>query len=238
MEYIKVLVFITCISCSVNNVSMQGYVRLAEVPSFQIHCKETPVSSLLQCAALARASKDVRFFFNLKESYCRWSCTFLYTGSTLMTDQWQQYAIKLLRNAALSKTASVSSVQHNDHSIWGPQYATDGLKQYDFLNSFHSAFEQTPWFMITLDMPLTIQYVRVFNRRDGDGERFHDVAFEVSIDGSLFKQIGFFKGPGMTDQVIEILFDYPTIGKYLRIKITQGTNNALNIVEFEIYTLE
>ena len=201
----------------------------------------------------------------------------------------------MLRNAALSKTASVSSVQHNDHSKWGPQYATDGLKQYDFLNSFHSAFEQTPWFMITLDMPLTIQYVRVFNRRDGNGEwnwnslavncfsisyrvsytlfiaylksiccnkntliyiglivyfliqtycflhlgeRFHDVAFEVSIDGSLFKQRGFFKGPGMTDQVIEILFDYPTIGKYVRNKITQGTNNALHFVEFEIYTLE
>ena len=95
MEYIKVLVFISYISCSVNNVSMQGYVRLAEVPSFQIHCKETPVSSLLQCAALARASKDVRFFFNLKESYCRWSCTFLYTGSTVMTDQWQQYGMFL-----------------------------------------------------------------------------------------------------------------------------------------------
>ena len=93
MEYIKVLVFITCISCSVNNVSMQGYERQAEVPSFQIQCKETPVYSLLQCAALARASKDVRFFFNKQDSRCRWNCTFLYTGSTVMTDQWQHYGM-------------------------------------------------------------------------------------------------------------------------------------------------
>ena len=95
MEFIKLLLFISYISCSVNNVSMQGYERLAEVPSFLIHCKEMLVYSLLQCAALGRASKDVRFFFNKKESYCRWNCTFLYTGITVMTDQWQQYGMSL-----------------------------------------------------------------------------------------------------------------------------------------------
>ena len=97
MEYIKLLLFISYISCSVNNVSMQGYERQAEVPSFLIHCKETPVYSLLQCAALGRASKDVRFFFNKKDSYCRWNCTFLYTGRTVMTDQWQQYGMFLFK---------------------------------------------------------------------------------------------------------------------------------------------
>ena len=101
MEYIKLLLFITYISCSVNNVSMQGYERQLEVPSFLIHCKETPVSSLLQCAALARASKDVRFFFNKKDSYCRWNCTFLFTGRTVMTDQWQQYGMFLCYKSKL-----------------------------------------------------------------------------------------------------------------------------------------
>ena len=70
------------------------------------------------------------------------------------------------------------------------------------------------------------------------GERIHDVAFEVSMDDNAFEEKGFFEGPGMTDQVIEILFDYPTIGKYLRLEITQGQLNTLHFVEIEIYTLE
>ena len=58
------------------------------------------------------------------------------------------------------------------------------------------------------------------------------------MDDNTFEEKGFFEGPGMTDQVIEILFDYPTIGKYLRLKITQGQHNTLHFVEIEIYTLE
>ena len=70
------------------------------------------------------------------------------------------------------------------------------------------------------------------------GERFHDVAFEVSSDAIKFEQKGYFKGPGITNQVIEILFDFPTVGRYVRIRITQGTKNILNIVEIEIYCLD
>lgn len=40
----------------------------------------------------------------------------------------------------------------------------------------------------------------------------------------------------MTEQVMEILFDYPTIGQYVRLQITQGSSNILNLVEIEIYT--
>lgn len=42
----------------------------------------------------------------------------------------------------------------------------------------------------------------------------------------------------MTDQVIEILFDYPTLGTFVKIEITEGTNNIINFVEVEIYTLD
>ena len=52
-----------------------------------------------------------------------------------------------------------------------------------------------------------------------------------------FVQRGFFKGPGLTDQVIEILCDYPTSGQYVRIRIIEGTSNFLNIAEIEIYSV-
>ena len=79
-------------------------------------------------------------------------------------------AIKLLRNAALSKTATASSVLDDDHSTWGAHYATDGQKAAVAIHSFHSSYQTSPWFMITLDGPYTIQYVRVFNRRDCFGK--------------------------------------------------------------------
>ena len=61
---------------------------------------------------------------------------------------------------------------------------------------------------------------------------------EVSQDGSAnFVQRGFYKGPGLTDQVIEILCDHPTSGQYVRIRITEGISNILNIAEIEIYTV-
>lgn len=55
------------------------------------------------------------------------------------------------------------------------------------------------------------------------------------MDGASFEQRGFFKGPGVTGQVIEILFDNPTIGKFVRLRITQGSGNLLNFAEIEVY---
>ena len=82
--------FISLISCGVNNKVMQRYVRQAEIPSFEIHCKEL-VSSLLQCAALGRVSKDVRFFFSKEDSLCRWNCVLLYNRSGILGNEWYHY---------------------------------------------------------------------------------------------------------------------------------------------------
>ena len=60
----------------------------------------------------------------------------------------------------------------------------------------------------------------------------------MSPDGSAnFVQRGFYKGPALTDQVIEILCEYPTSGKYVRIRIIEGTSNIINIAEVEIYAV-
>ena len=61
---------------------------------------------------------------------------------------------------------------------------------------------------------------------------------EVSPDEfGNFVQMGFYKGPGLTDQVIEILCDYPASGLYVRIRITEGSSNILSIAEVEIYVV-
>lgn len=67
------------------------------------------------------------------------------------------------------------------------------------------------------------------------GERFHDVAVEVT-NSSKYEQRGFYKGPAKTKEVVDILCDYPTIARYVRLKIKKGTVNSLNVPELEIYT--
>lgn len=201
-----------------------------------IQCKEEYVPSLLHCAALGRESKDVRFFINIENKYCRWNCTYLYTKET-QNKEWKIYGIEEKRNAAYMRSSSASSVYGNNYALWNPVFATDGL--YSFQNGieiFASEWETAPWIMITLDGPLVISFVRVYNRDDCCGDRFHDVAFEVSTDGASFEQRGFFKGPGVNGQVVEILFENPTIGKFIRLRITQGSQNLINLNEIEVYT--
>lgn len=67
------------------------------------------------------------------------------------------------------------------------------------------------------------------------GERFHDVAVEVA-NSSSYIQRGFYKGPAMTQEVVEILCDDPTNARYVRLRIIHGSRNVLNIAELEIYT--
>lgn len=52
----------------------------------------------------------------------------------------------------------------------------------------------------------------------------------------MYEQRGFYKGPAKTKEVVDILCDYTTIARYVRLKIKEGTGNSLNVPELEIYT--
>lgn len=219
----------------ISSTASQWY-ALMHGPHFKhIRCREQRVSDLLQCAALGRESKDVRFFISIGNKYCRWNCTFIYEKQ-IQDREWNHYGVESKRNAVLLLSSTASSVYSNEPSLWGPGYATDGLHSLKRgTEIFASQWETSPWIMVTLDRLLLLSFVRVYNREDGDGDRFHDVAFEVSTHGTSFEQRGFFKGPGSNGQVVEILFDYPTVGQYVKIRITQGTRNLINISEIEVY---
>lgn len=79
--------------------------------------------------------------------------------------------IKEKRNAALLRPSTASSVYSNDPSLWGTQYATDGLHSF-YKNTFifESQLETSPWIMVTLDEPLLLSFVRVYNRGDCCGK--------------------------------------------------------------------
>lgn len=76
-------------------------------------------------------------------------------------------AIKEKRNAAFLRPSTASSVYSDNPSLWGTQYATDGLHSfYRNTQIFVSQLETSPWIMVTLDGPLLISFVRVYNGGD------------------------------------------------------------------------
>jgi hypothetical protein len=69
------------------------------------------------------------------------------------------------------------------------------------------------------------------------GDRLHDVELLASPDGGQLTVCGFFKGPGVTGQIIDVPCQKETMGQIVKIQIIQGTKNYLELFEVEIYTL-
>jgi hypothetical protein len=59
----------------------------------------------------------------------------------------------------------------------------------------------------------------------------------ASPDGGQFTVCGFFKGPGITRQVIDIRCPEGTLGQVVKIQVSQGSNSTLELCEVEIYAL-
>eukprot|EP00105_Crassostrea_gigas_P034410 XP_019918558.1 PREDICTED: uncharacterized protein LOC105317741 [Crassostrea gigas] len=220
----------------VNNMAQQWYRMRTTYPDFLAICTEQKVASFLSCAALGRETNDATFFFEADKNHCRWNCTFIFrTGVSDGNIEWRKYEIESTKNSAPKKTITSSSVYGNAYHDWSPKYATDSIFQSGGIKIFHSANETSPWIMVDLKDVTTVIYLRIYVRMDGLGERFHDVAVEVA-NSSSYIQRGFYKGPAMTQEVVEILCDDPTNARYVRLRIIHGSRNVLNIAELEIYT--
>ncbi|XP_052681078.1 fucolectin-7-like [Crassostrea angulata] len=218
-------------------VATQWY-ELKSTTGFTVsNCTEQQVDSMLSCAAIGRAAKCVTYYFNVYEYLCSWNCKFFENNSHAVGNQgWRKYELKWKENSALGKPVVGSSIFGNNSADWDPSYATDGLVLNRCPKIFHSNFEPSPWIKVDLMNPLTISFIRVFNRPDVLGERFHDVAVEVT-NNSDYIQRGFYEGPAATGETVDILCDYPTIARYVRLRITVGSGNSLHIQELEIYTI-
>nr|XP_022301719.1 uncharacterized protein LOC111109769 isoform X2 [Crassostrea virginica] len=176
----------------------------------------------MDCVMLSLRSKSVSFFFNQDEHICRWDCVFLASRSctTYCTEPWSYYAIKWKTNEALSRPATSSSVYGGDTMKWGPVYATNGARSPTGTNIFHSQPETSPWLKVHLIGSKMITFVRVYNRRDAVGERFHDVAVEVSPDESELHSIS------------TVHFTIGTIGYHHDTHTTQFSMNLTTRTDF------
>lgn len=92
------------------------------------------------------------------------------------------------KNAALLRPSIASSVYGNNPSLWGTGYATDGLHSFiKDTDIFASEWEIAPWIMITLDEPLQISFVRVYNREDSLGKLCSRHVLKIFITPLFFE---------------------------------------------------
>ncbi|XP_062586230.1 uncharacterized protein LOC134247841 [Saccostrea cucullata] len=177
-------------------------------------CNTLHVKSLLQCASLSKGSKSVTFFYVPSSMFCHWDCTIIYCQlcSEKLTNEWKHYGV----------------VRSVDGEILNRQSA----HQCTLTN-----FESRPWIQIHLGGHYLISFVRLYNRQDGDGYRLHDVTLWVFQDDHNFTTCGFFKGPGLTKQVVDILCEDTVPSNIVRLQITEGSHNILCLCEVEVYIL-
>lgn len=58
-------------------------------------------------------------------------------------------------------------------------------------------------------------------------------------NNSEYVQRGFYQGPAANHgevAIVDIMCDHQSIARYVRLRITKGSENYLNIPELEIYT--
>lgn len=76
------------------------------------------------------------------------------------------FRAKMERKLCIGEPVEGSSIFGNNSADWDPSYATDGLVLNRCPKIFHSNFEPFPWIKVDLMNPLTISFIRVFNRPD------------------------------------------------------------------------
>jgi hypothetical protein len=59
----------------------------------------------------------------------------------------------------------------------------------------------------------------------------------ASLDGGQFAVCGFYKGPGNTLEIVDVPCQEGTKGQIVKIQITRGMQNYLQLCEVEIYAL-
>ncbi|XP_062586229.1 uncharacterized protein LOC134247840 [Saccostrea cucullata] len=195
-------------------------------------CKSLHVESLLQCASLSKESKSVTFFHVPSTKFCHWDCTIIYCPF------WSEKLTKIqsVRNAALGQFAHSSSTFPYDSHSFRAGWAVDGkVANLSSHQCFISYYEENPWIQIHLGGNYFVSFIRVHNRQDGFGERLHDLTFWVFQGAYNFTACGFFKGPGLTKQVVEILCEDTLPRNIVRLQITYGSYNSLALCEVEVH---
>jgi hypothetical protein len=105
---------------------------------------------------------------------------------------------------------------------------------------YHSELEIQLWFQMEFMEPTIIKAITFTNRRDGNGERFHNVAIHVgnhpAVLGAPINNpvCQIFKGPSTTRGIEHISCRTPLKGRYLQIQMREPTAQYLQINEITV----
>jgi hypothetical protein len=97
----------------------------------------------------------------------------------------------------------------------------------------HTNFNVHPWWQVDLLRSYNIDYVKVYNRGDGSGERLESLIVETSSDGVNFQQTGALQDKAVSGGVY--LIQAPAVGRYVRLRLTKPQPEVLHLCEVEVY---
>jgi hypothetical protein len=147
------------------------------------------------------------------------------------------------KHFVLSVLATASSVYTGNVENYGPHNAIDGLVS-DGTDGdtkiYHSAHEVQPWFQMEFVEATVVKGVTFTNRRDGNGERFQNVAIHVgdqpAVLGALVTnpECAIFEGPSATGSIEQIYCKEPLVGRFLQVQMRDPSAQILQINEIAV----
>jgi hypothetical protein len=108
--------------------------------------------------------------------------------------------------------------------------ATNG--QVEAAYGVHTEAEAEPWVMVDLGRPYSLGEARVYNRGDGWQDEGLPIAFDISIDGSVWKEVDRRTTPYSQAQPWVIKIHAPPV-RYVRVR--RPVRGVIAISEIEVY---
>lgn len=184
------------------------------------------------CSALRKCADRPRLFHC--DVLCKWRK--LDTGkdeSDITTCVHNQVSL-IGPNVAANKT--VGLVRNSTrYPYLLPKYGTDSITLCPRNELFvHTLRARNPWIKIYLGEIKDVGLVVVYNRQLTNAHRFKNAGIYL-IENGRSTQCGFYKGPGISDQIIFVLCNKPARADI--VWIITYVNDYLNVCEVEVYEM-
>ena len=140
-----------------------------------------------------------------------------------------------------------SSTFLNKYSLYGPQFAIDGVIRADKPYFLHTNRDKYSWIQLKLSVPQMVAGVEIFNRADCCGDRLRNVEIRAGLDfvptgttgQSLLEhneRVTFFAGPGKNGGTYKVMFSSPRRVQFITLQLWD--QNYLNLNEVKVIASE
>ena len=140
------------------------------------------------------------------------------------------------------KYALASSINLNDESHYGANFAIDGKLSSSHIGCFQSQAMHHPWHMTIFNHIITLTGIKIHRKYDSDSGSFNNIdvrAGKIAIPDNYSGNItqnelcGTFVGPGVSDNVIKVSCGTPIKANVVTLQMMDQGDQTLQLDEVE-----